>query len=108
MEHCDCSVVSRLSINWDNTGSIGRPRSEGEVLMPPLVMFLPRDDLPGIQWAKQSCKGCNVPLQPLLINEPAWLVPPTLGAGEEPLQSCVKDIGPEAVLGLEMIRNRSG
>lgn len=76
--------------------------------MPPPGMLLPWDDLPGIQWAKESCKGCNVPLQPLLINEPEWLVPPTLCAGEEPLQSSVKDIGPEAVLGLEMIRNRSG
>ena len=51
--------------------------------MPPRAMILPRDDFSGIQRTKQSCKGCNIPLQPALNNEPKRLV------GHEPAQSWV-------------------
>lgn len=56
--------------------------------MPPPGMLLPRDDLQGIQWAKQSCKGCNVPLQPLLNNELQWLI------GNESAQNWVLEKSP--------------
>lgn len=72
-EHRNCSVVNRLSINWGNMGSTESLGSEQEALTRP-VMLLPRGDLSGIQWAKQSCKGCNTPLRSLLNNEPQWLV----------------------------------
>lgn len=61
MEHRNCSVVSRLSVNWGNMGSTGSLGSEQEALMTPPVMLLPRDDLSGIRGQNSLVKGVPLP-----------------------------------------------